>query len=137
MKYKKIKNLDQYTKYCNEIERLILQGSKKDKDEIELLELLIEDYDNRTIELIGNTEDLNPVELLNILMEENELNKAELARELNVSRQLITEIVNYKRNISKKMVMKLAERFKMMPIAFSRAYEIKNNKRNTASISKY
>ena len=133
MKYKRIKNLNQYTKYCNEFEQLILKGLKKDQDEIELLELLIEDYDNRTIESIGIIEDMNPVELLKDLMEENKITKAELARELNVSRQLITEIINYKRNISKKMVMKLAERFKMMPIAFSREYELQNNQRKIAS----
>jgi len=130
MKYKRISSLKQYTEYCNEFEKLILKDLKKDKDEIDLLELLIEDYDNRTIESIGQNEDMNPVELLQYLMTENEITKAELARQLEVSRQLITEIVNYKRNISKKMVMKLAERFKMRPLAFSREYQlVKSNKR--------
>ena len=76
-----------------------------------LLELLIEDFDNKTIEELGNPKDMEPVELLKYLLEENNLKKSDLARQLNVSRQLITEIVNYKRNISKRMVMKLAEQF--------------------------
>ena len=124
MKYKRIKNLAQYTKYCENYERLILKDPARFKDEIELLELLIEDYDNKVIEQIGSEHDLDPVELLKYLMDEHNLTKSALSRELEVSRQLITEIVNYKRNISKRMVMKLSKRFKMMPIAFSREYEL-------------
>lgn len=124
MKYKKINSLDQYTGYCDQLEEMLMSDNQQYKDEIELLEVLIDDYDNRTIEQLGIKEDLNPVETLKYLIEENSLTKAELARQLNVSKQLITEIVNYKRNISKKMVMKLADRFKMMPVAFSRDYEL-------------
>jgi len=124
MKYKRIRGLKQYTQYCNLYEELSLKGLKKDAEQVDLLELLIEDYDNRTIEEIGISEELNPVELLKYLMEENTLTKSELARNLGVSRQLITEIVNYKRNISKRMVMKLSDHFKMMPRAFSREYEL-------------
>lgn len=52
-----------------------------------------------------------------------------------VSLQLITEIVNYKRNISKKMITKLSERFKMQPIAFSRKYELKGNTKRKVAYS--
>jgi len=106
----------------------MIKNSKKYSEELDLLELLIEDYDNRTIESIGNNEDMNPVEILQYLMDENQISKAELARQLDVSRQLITEILNYKRNISKKMIIKLTDRFKMQPIAFSREYELKGQK---------
>ena len=125
MKYKRIKTLKQYTAYCNEYEELVQKGLKKDEEAIDLLELLIEDFDNRTITEIGIDQDLEPVELLDYLMSEHRLTKSALARELAVSRQLVTEILNYKRNISKRMVMKLADYFKMMPIAFSREYELK------------
>lgn len=128
MKYKRIHNLEQYNDYCNIYESLITKDSNKHAEEVDLLELLIEDYDNRTIESIGNNEDMNPVEILNYLMNENGLTKAELGRQLKVSRQLITEILNYKRNISKSMITKLSERFKMKPIAFSREYELKGKK---------
>jgi len=128
MKYKRIYNIDQYNNYCNIYEDLVTKNSKKYSEEIDLLELLIDDYDNRTIESIGTSEDMNPVEILHYLMEENQMSKAELARQLNVSRQLITEILNYKRNISKKMITKLCDRFRMQPIAFSREYELKGQK---------
>jgi HTH-type transcriptional regulator/antitoxin HigA len=127
MKYRRIHNIDQYNEYCNTYEQLLIKNSKKFSDEIDLLELLIEDYDNRTIETIGQSEDMNPVEILHYLIAENKLTAAELARQLNVSRQLITEILNYKRNISKRMITKLSDRFKMQPIAFSREYDLKGN----------
>lgn len=134
MKYKRIRSLEQYTKYANEYEDLVLKGLKKDKDAIDLLELLIEDFDNRTIEEIGIPEEMNPVELLIYLMDEHNLTKSELARNLKVSRQLITEIVNYKRNISKKMVVKLSEYFKMMPRAFTGEYELKKEGKNLSVV---
>ena len=110
-----------------------MKNSKKHSEEIDLLELLIEDFDNRTIENIGKNEDMDPVEILQYLMEENKLTKAELARQLKVSRQLITEILNYKRNISKRMITKLSSRFKMQPVAFSREYELKGVKSKKAA----
>ncbi len=128
MKFKRVRSLEQYNEYCNLYEDLIMKSKTKDSEEIDLLELLIEDYDNRVIEAIGIKEDMTPVELLRYLLEENNLTKAELARELGVSRQLITEILNYKRNISKKMITKLSDRFKMQPIAFSREYELKGER---------
>jgi len=128
MKYKRIHSIDQYSEYCDIYEEFVLRNSDEYLEEIDLLELLIEDYDNRMIEEIGINEDMNPVEILKYLIDENELTKAALARELNVSRQLITEILNYKRNISKKMINLLSERFRMRPVAFSRPYELKNNK---------
>ncbi len=128
MKYKRIYSIEQYNEYCNIYEKLTMKNSDKYAEELDLLELLIEDYDNRLIESIGTKEDMNPVEILEYLMIENNLTKAELARQLNVSRQLITEILNYKRNISKKMITKLSDRFNMQQTAFSREYKLKSSK---------
>lgn len=124
MKFKRIRSIDQYNNYCEIYEQYLMQDSSKFEDELDLLELLIDDFDNRTIESIGINEDMNPVEILKYLMTENNLNNAELARQLKVSRQLITEILNFKRNISKKMVNKLCKKFRMNPIAFSREYDL-------------
>lgn len=133
MEFKRIKNLKQYNKYTELYEELLYKGLKKDVDRIDLLELLIEDFDNKTIQEIGIPEKMNPVELLVYLLEENNLNKSELARQLNVSRQLITEIINYKRNISKRMVMKLSERFKIKPAAFTQEYELKEGRKKMSA----
>lgn len=130
MEFKRIKNIKQYNEYCELYEELIYKGFKKDLERIDLLELLIEDYDTKTIEEIGNSNDMEPVELLKYLLDENNLTKSDLARQLDVSRQLITEIVNYKRNISKKMVLKLSERFRIRPSVFTKEYELKGNLNN-------
>ena len=82
MKYKRIHSITQYNDYCNIYEKFLTMDSNKYSDDIDLLELLIEDYDNRTIETIGINEDMNPVEILEYLMNEHILTKAELARQL-------------------------------------------------------
>ncbi len=129
MKYKKIQDLDQYTDYCDRHEYLTFKNYEKHKEEIELIQILIDEYDNRTIE---RPRDFDPVEMLDYLLTENEISKAQIARELDVSKQLISDILNYKRNISKTMVMKFADRFKMMPSAFSRTYKLKNYRKPKA-----
>ncbi len=71
---------------------------------------------------------MNPVEMIQYLLDENGLTKSQLAKQVDVSCQLITDILNYRRNISKKMVNKLAERFSLNPSAFSKPNRLKNIK---------
>ncbi len=125
MKYKKIATLSEYTKYCNRHEFLVTKDYDKNIDEIELLEILIDEYDNRQAQF---SKDLNPVELLNSILEEEQISKAKLAKDLGTSRQLISDIIRYRRNISKEMVTKLSSYFKLRPEAFSRPYKLKNDK---------
>ena len=60
------------------------------------------------------------------MLEDEQISKSQLARELGTSRQLISDILRYRRNISKDMVTKLSTFFKMRPEAFSRPYVLKN-----------
>ena len=129
MKYKKIASLEQYEKYCNLHEKYGLTDKVKYKDDLELLEILIEEYDNRTS---SYTKSLTPVEILASIMQEDNISKAELARDLGTTRQLISDILRYRRNISKNMVAKLSERFAMRPEAFSRPYKLKLKKQTVA-----
>ncbi|MBW6537887.1 MAG: transcriptional regulator, partial [Mariniphaga sp.] len=46
LKYTVIKDAEQYKKYCDFLEELILNANKATDDEIELLTLLIEKWDN-------------------------------------------------------------------------------------------
>jgi HTH-type transcriptional regulator/antitoxin HigA len=80
----RIKGLKQYNEYCEVYEELAYLGKQSNQDKIDLLELLIEDFDNKTIEEMGNSKDMDPVELLKYLLEENNLSKSDLARELCV-----------------------------------------------------
>jgi len=122
LKYKVIKNLEQYKEYCDRHEALMLDDEEQYADEIELLELLIENYDQRLIH--ARSEVLNPVELLRALLGDANMTQSELSKAINVSKQLISDVLAYRRNISKDMVYKLAAFFSMSPEAFSRPYEL-------------
>jgi len=125
MKYTKIKSKEQYNDYCDKHEELTLENYDSNQLEIELIEILIDEFENR---VIATPKKMNPVELISYLIEENSLTKSKLAKELDVSRQLITDILNYRRNISKRMINKLSERFKLYPSAFSKPYKLTNPK---------
>ncbi len=125
MKYKKILTLEQYDDYCELHEKLGIENVEKFKDEIDLLEILIDEYDSRKSTYIKK---MNPVEILDSIMQDENISKAELARQLDTTRQLISDILRYRRNISKNMVIKLSKRFAMRPEAFSRPYKLKNVK---------
>ncbi len=127
MKYKVIKNIEQYSKYCDRHESLTSKDEIQYLDEIELLELLIEDYDKRRInEKIGQ---LDPVELLKSLMENSKISQSELSKSINVSKQLINDILGYRRNMSKEIVVKLSRHFAMKQEAFSRKYNLREKKK--------
>lgn len=124
LKYKKINHLEQYNKYCDIHAELMI--SEEMTDEIELLELLIEDYDRRMI--TDTIEELNPVELLRSLLKDTGWSQSKFAEQIDVSRQLVNDILAYRRNISKELVIKFADFFSMSQEAFSRNYELKLNK---------
>tara|TARA_Y100000385_G_C13080574_1_gene633674 strand:- start:1222 stop:1626 length:405 start_codon:yes stop_codon:yes gene_type:complete len=126
MKYKKIASQETYEEYCDIHETLGFKDSKKYKDELDLLEILIDEYDKRHAIY---KKKLNPVELLDSIMKDESISKSDLARDLNTTRQLISDILRYRRNISKNMIIKLSERFAMRPEAFSRPYKLKLAKR--------
>ncbi len=126
VKYTIIKSLEQYNKYCNKHESLTLKDDNKYSDELELLELLIEDYDQRVMR--EKNKMLNPVELLRSLLKDSSISQTELSKSINVSRQLISDVLSYRRNISKGMMVKLSKYFSMSQEAFSREYDLKLGK---------
>jgi len=126
MKYKIIENDKQYNEYCDIHEKLTYKDHVKNNDEINLIELLIDDYENRTIEPVAK---MDPVELLSYMIDEEEITKTELAKQLKVSKQLISDILSFRRAISLEMVNKLSNRFNMQPKAFSRPYKLKSRKK--------
>ena len=133
MKYKKIHSISLYNEYCDIHEKLMRENHEVFRDEIELLEVLIEDYDRRM-----NTEKmskLNPVELLKTLIHNASISQNELAQDLGISRQLLSDILNYRRNISKNLVIKLADHFAMSQEAFSRTYDLRPSPKKGKSLS--
>ncbi len=120
--FKVIKTEKQYYEYCNKLEALLLAGRKSQVhlDTIDLLTLLIEKWD----EDHNTLEDADPVGLLKYLMSENKLRSKDLADMLEVSKSLVSDILNYRRGLSKEMIRKLAERFKVSQEAFNRPYPL-------------
>ena len=122
MKYKIIKTERQYDKYCKVLEDLVFKNRKKDKDEIELLTLLIEKYDDENYP----TPELDPIELLKSLMGEHKMKAKDLVQILNLSKGTVSKILNYQTGLSKETIRKLSERFKLNQEAFNRPYRLKD-----------
>ena len=122
MKYKIIKTERQYDKYCKVLEDLVFKNRKKDKDEIELLTLLIEKYDDENYP----TPELDPIELLKSLMEEHKMKARDLVEILNLSKGTVSKILNYQTGLSKETIRKLSGRFKLNQEAFNRPYRLKD-----------
>lgn len=122
LKYKVIKNKKQYADYCNKLEELVTNGdkSKASKDEMELLTLLIEKWDEEH----NSFENIDPIALLKGLMKQRSLTSTELASILNVSKGLVSDILNYKKGLSKEVIRGLANYFKVSQEAFNRRYDL-------------
>ena len=122
LKYTVIKDREQYDEYCSMLEDLVDMDSDDESivDEIDLLTALIETYDRE--HTIFN--ELDPVELLSSLMAVRNMKATELAQHLNTSRGNLSDILNYKRALSKDMIRKLASLFKLSQEAFNRQYKL-------------
>jgi len=122
MKYKIVKSERQYDKYCKILEELVFKNRKKDVDEIELLTLLIEKYDEEHYK----TPELDPIELLKSLMEEHKMKAKDLVEVLNLTKGTVSKILNYQTGLSKDTIRKLSDKFKLNQEAFNRPYKLKN-----------
>ena len=120
LQYTVIKNVKQYNKYCSILEECIVSKLKtrEQKELIELLTLLIEkwDADHNTFA------DADPIVLLQYLMDENKLRATDMTEFLGVSKSLFSDILNYRRGLSKDIIRKLSERFKVSQELFNRPY---------------
>lgn len=122
LKYKVIKSKTQYSQYCKELEALLEKGGGKAmQDEIDLLTLLIEKWDSE-----NNTfEEADPIRLLTSLMREHDLKPKDLVDLLDVSKGYVSEMLHYKKGLSKEVIRKLAAHFKVSQEAFNRPYKLK------------
>lgn len=129
LKYTVIESDAQYFKYCDILEGLVFSGKKKPKhiqQEIDLLTLLIEKYDDQQREF----ELMDPVELLCAFMQDHNMKAKDVAELLGVTKGYVSAIVNYKKGFSKMVTRKLAERFKVRQDAFNRPYELEGLKKD-------
>jgi len=125
LKYKIIKNKSQYKDYSNKLEELVFSNAKNKafKDEIDLLTLLIEKWDAEH----SSFNEVDPVTLLKSFMEEQNMKATDVVELLGVSKGYVSEILNYKKGMSKEVIRKLAACFKVSHEAFNRTYELNDN----------
>jgi HTH-type transcriptional regulator/antitoxin HigA len=123
LKYTLIKSKRQYNEYCKTLEDLVFQKSKsvRFRDEIDLLTLLIEKWDQEH----GQFMDLDPVSLLKSFMDAHHIKAIELSGILGISRGYMSDILHYKKGLSKEVIRKLSSFFKVRQDAFNRAYDLK------------
>jgi HTH-type transcriptional regulator/antitoxin HigA len=122
LKYTVIKSKRQYKEYTRILEDLVFADfkSKEMRDEIELLTLLIERWDEEH----NMFDDVDPVALLRALLKEHNLKAKDLVEMLGVSKGLVSDILNYKKGMSKEIIRKLSEHFKLSQEAFNRPYPL-------------
>jgi HTH-type transcriptional regulator/antitoxin HigA len=121
IKYTVIKNKDQYTEYCDQLEKLLSENHNEQvQDEIDLLTLLIEKYDED-----NNTfQETDPITMLRSFMEDHHMKPQDLTTILGISKGYVSDILNYKKGLSKEVIRKLAEYFKVRQEAFNRPYKL-------------
>lgn len=122
LKYTVIKDIDQYTNYCDILEELLLQDKRETEEEVELLTLLIEKWDDEHTTF----NDADPIELLKALMREHDLKAKDLVAILDLSKGTISKNLNYRKGLSKETIRILADYFKVNQEAFNRPYKLIN-----------
>lgn len=122
LKYTIIKNEKQYKEYCDTLENLVCEEDQMYQDEIELLTLLIEKWDDENNSLM----ELDPIQLLKSLMTEQGLKSKDLVEILKLSKGTVSKILNYQKGLSKETIRKLSNYFKLSQEAFNRPYKLVN-----------
>lgn len=122
LKYKVIKSATQYRKYCSALEALLELPSlnRGQKDEVELLTLLVETWDASRYQV----KELNPIELLLGLMNDHKMKPKDISELLGISKGAVSEMLHYKKGLSKDSIRILSTHFKLAQEAFNRPYEL-------------
>lgn len=123
LKYKIIKSKEQYNDYCLILKSLLENKLSAFEDEIELLTLLIENYDSEHYQ----ASEIDPVQIILSLMEDHNLKAIELAEILSLSKGSISKILNYQKGISKETIRRLSDYFKLNQEIFNQPYKLKNS----------
>jgi HTH-type transcriptional regulator/antitoxin HigA len=126
LKYKVVKNDEQYFTYCERIEELLVAGldTQQKIDEYELLHVLISDWDEK--HRLGKAYD--PIQLTKAYLKERDMNQSELAEACGVTKGYISEILNYKKELSKTMIRKLSNVLHIRQDALNQPYVLKGKK---------
>ena len=126
LKYTVIKTEKQYYEYCNLLEEIDFSDEADEREEeVELLTLLIKTWDDE--HRLAPYAD--PVELIKSLKEDHSLSQNDLAEIAGVGKSYISEILNYKKRMSKEVIRKLTSHFKIRQEALNREYRLEGEGR--------
>jgi HTH-type transcriptional regulator/antitoxin HigA len=122
LSYKVIKSDKQYFEYAKRLEELVINGldTQEDIDEYELLYLLIRTWDDEH----RFAPEMDPVQLIKSIMDEHGITQNDLAQIANVGKSYISEIMNYKKRMSKKVIRNIANHFKIQQEALNKHYRL-------------
>jgi HTH-type transcriptional regulator/antitoxin HigA len=123
MKYRPIKSLAQYKSYESYLEKgLWIKNPKPaDKESIDLLIALIKEWDanHGTVStFLPVAPAADPIERLAGLMKTNQINPSDLASAINISQSAISDILNYKKELSEDIISRLSQKFAVDPEIF-------------------
>ena len=119
-KFKVIKSKEQYKEYTAKLIDLCEEPSDKYEDDRELLEVLIETWERENLK----NEESDPVELIKFLMENHNLKRERMMKILEISKGTLSKILSYKKGLSKNVIRKLSDHFKISQETFNRPYPI-------------
>jgi HTH-type transcriptional regulator/antitoxin HigA len=120
--FKVIKNKEQYVEYTAKLKKLWENHNDKNEDDRELLEVLIDAWERDNLK----NEESDPIELIKFLMENHDLDRNQMMEILDINKGTLSKILNYKKGLSKEIIRKLADHFKMSQEAFNKPYPIKS-----------
>jgi len=120
--YKVIKTKEQYLEYSLRLKKLWDQPTAANEDERELIEVLIETWERENLK----QPDSDPVQLIKFLMENHQLSRNEMMEILEINKSTLSKILNYQKGLSKNVIRKLSDHFKISQEAFNKPYLIKS-----------
>lgn len=129
--YKPIKDEQQYEEYADILYDLMMREEidQSTQDHIDLLLLLIKDWDKRTYD----GKEYDPVEIMKSLMDDHKLSQKNFANIIGKSESYVSEILNYKKYPSKNVIRAISKHFKISQEALNKPYQLNlKKKENTA-----
>ena len=126
MQYKPVKSLAQYKSYESYLEKLlwIKEKSESEKESVQHLISLIGKWDAdhmTSSSVIPKAPLRDPIEALDKLMKANKINASDLATTLGISQSGISDILNYRQELSDELIVKLSQKFKVSLDVFGKA----------------
>lgn len=107
------KENDAYTEVLHDLDRRSQELTPAEKELAELLTLLIEDFEERHYRLPR----ANPLDVLHFLMDQHDLKQKDLVDVFGTP-SVVSEILNGKRELNKRHIERLSERFGVSPELF-------------------